>query len=70
MRLFDEEGYAQLRKVQRDGGNVSKVKSMLDITINTVGAYKGPWVRAELIAAVFGSMLAYYALTTKSKVQA
>lgn len=70
VRLFDEEGYAHLRKAQRDGANLSKVKSMLDITINTIGAYKGPWVRAELVAALFGSILAYYALTTKSKVQA
>lgn len=70
VRLFDEEGYTQLRKVQRDGGNVSKVKSMLDITVNTTGAYKGPWVRAELVAALIAGVLAYYALTTKSKVQA
>lgn len=69
VRLFDEEGYANLRKVQRDGGKVSNVKSLIDITINTKSAYKGPWVKAELIAGLIVAGVAYFAVTTKAKVQ-
>ncbi|XP_037818868.1 translocon-associated protein subunit delta [Lucilia sericata] len=70
VRLFDEDGYSNLRKVQRDGGKVSSVKSLVDITINTKSAYKGPWVKAELVAALLVGAIAYFAVTTKSKVQA
>ncbi|XP_061400534.1 translocon-associated protein subunit delta [Musca vetustissima] len=69
VRLFDEDGYANLRKVQRDGGKVSNVKSLVDITISTKSAYKGPWVKAELVAALIVGGIAYFAVTTKSKVQ-
>ncbi|CAD7013568.1 translocon-associated protein subunit delta [Ceratitis capitata] len=69
LRLFDEEGYASVRKAQRDGDNVSNVKSLVDITVATKGAYKGPWVKAELVAALVVGGIAYFAFTAKSKVQ-
>jgi len=69
VRLFDEDGYANVRKAQRDGDKVSSVKSLLDITVPTKGAYKGPWIKAELLAAFLVGGVAYFAFTTKSKVQ-
>uniref|UniRef100_A0A1A9WQL3 Translocon-associated protein subunit delta n=1 Tax=Glossina brevipalpis TaxID=37001 RepID=A0A1A9WQL3_9MUSC len=69
VRLFDEEGYSSLRKAQRDGGKVSNVKSLIDVTIVTKSAYKGPWVKAELVAAFLIAGVAYFAITTKNKVQ-
>lgn len=69
VRLFDEEGYANVRKAQRDGDKVSSVKSLLDISVPTKGAYKGPWIKAELLAAILVGGVAYFAFTTKSKVQ-
>ncbi|KAH8416062.1 hypothetical protein KR222_007345 [Zaprionus bogoriensis] len=69
VRLFDEEGYANVRKAQRDGDKVSSVKSLLDIAVPTKGAYKGPWIKAELLAAFLVGGVAYFAFTTKSKVQ-
>jgi len=69
VRLFDEEGYANVRKAQRDGDKVSNVKSLIDINVATKSAYKGPWVKAELVAALFVGCVAYFAFTTKSKVQ-
>ncbi|XP_067632386.1 translocon-associated protein subunit delta [Eurosta solidaginis] len=69
LRLFDEEGYANVRKAQRDGDQVANVKSLIDITVATKGAYKGPWVKAELVAALAVGGIAYFAFTTKSKVQ-
>ncbi|EDW32524.1 GL10399 [Drosophila persimilis] len=70
VRLFDEDGYANVRKAQRDGDKVSSVKSLLDITVPTKSAYKGPWIKAELLAAFLVGGVAYFAFTTKSKVQA
>lgn len=69
VRLFDEDGYANVRKAQRDGDKVSSVKSLLDISVPTKGAYKGPWIKAELLAAFLVGGVAYFAFTTKSKVQ-
>ncbi|XP_064543792.1 translocon-associated protein subunit delta [Drosophila montana] len=69
VRLFDEDGYANVRKAQRDGDKVSSVKSLLDITVPTKSAYKGPWVKAEILAAVLVGGVAYFAFTTKGKVQ-
>ncbi|XP_017482041.1 PREDICTED: translocon-associated protein subunit delta [Rhagoletis zephyria] len=69
VRLFDEEGYANVRKAQRDGDKVANVKSLVDITVATKGAYKGPWVKAELVAALAVGGIAYFAFTAKSKVQ-
>ncbi|KAL9921153.1 translocon-associated protein delta [Glossina fuscipes fuscipes] len=70
VRLFDDEGYSSLRKAQRDGGaKASNVKSIIDVTVTTKGAYKGPWVKAELVAAFLIAGVAYFAITTKNKVQ-
>jgi len=69
VRLFDEDGYANVRKAQRDGDKVSSVKSLLDISVPTKGAYKGPWIKAEILAAFLVGGVAYFAFTTKSKVQ-
>uniref|UniRef100_D3TNK3 Translocon-associated protein subunit delta n=1 Tax=Glossina morsitans morsitans TaxID=37546 RepID=D3TNK3_GLOMM len=69
VRLFDEEGYSSLRKAQRDGAKASNVKSIIDVTVTTKGAYKGPWVKAELVAAFLIAGVAYFAITTKNKVQ-
>ncbi|XP_011191175.1 translocon-associated protein subunit delta [Zeugodacus cucurbitae] len=69
VRLFDEEGYANVRKAQRDGDKVANVKSLVDITVATKSAYKGPWVQAELVAALAVGGIAYFAFTAKSKVQ-
>ncbi|EDW47407.1 translocon-associated protein subunit delta [Drosophila sechellia] len=69
VRLFDEDGYANVRKAQRDGDKVSSVKSLLDISVPTKGAYKGPWIKAELLAAFLVGGFAYFAFTTKGKVQ-
>ncbi|KAH8372895.1 hypothetical protein KR009_007453 [Drosophila setifemur] len=70
VRLFDEDGYANVRKAQRDGDKVSSVKSLLDIAVPTKSAYKGPWVKAELLAAFLVGGVAYFAFNTKGKVQA
>ncbi|XP_037949382.1 translocon-associated protein subunit delta-like [Teleopsis dalmanni] len=69
VRLFDEDGYTDIRKAQRDGESINAIKSLIDISVPTKGAYKGPWVKAELLAAVVVSAVAYFAFTTKSKVQ-
>ena len=70
VRLFDEEGYSNIRKAQRDGDKVVSIKSLADIVMATHKAYKGPWVNSELVAALVVGCVAYFALTTKSKVQA
>ncbi|EDW85523.1 uncharacterized protein Dwil_GK23102 [Drosophila willistoni] len=70
LRLFDEDGYTYLRKAIRNGDKVSSVKSLLDITVSIKNAYKGPWVKAELLAAFLVGGMAYFAVTNKSKVQA
>ncbi|XP_055377933.1 translocon-associated protein subunit delta [Condylostylus longicornis] len=67
VRLFDEEGYSNLRKAQRIGEDLSTVKSLSEFVINATGAYKGPWVNSELLAILIAGITSYFALTTRSK---
>lgn len=70
IRLFDEEGFSSIRKVQREGGQISSVKSISEVVVSIPSAYNGPWVNSELLVAFLAIFVGYFAYTTKSKLQA
>lgn len=70
VRLFDEEGYSNIRKVQREGGQISSVKSLAEVVVSIPSVYNGPLVNSELLVAVLTIFIGYFAYTTKSKLQA
>ncbi|XP_037047220.1 translocon-associated protein subunit delta [Bradysia coprophila] len=67
VRLFDEEGFGAVRKAQRSGSNVNSLKELASVSVYHSGAYNGPWINSEILAAVLAAVVAYVAFSTKSK---
>jgi len=67
VRLFDEEGFAAVRKAQRSGADVSSIPALAEISVTHPGAFNGPYVNSEILAAGLSILVAYVALSTKSK---
>jgi translocon-associated protein subunit delta len=65
VNLYDEEGYYDVKKA-RDRGEGSTVKPLVTIIVNYPGAYKGPWVNSELLAAALSILVFYLAYTSKA----
>lgn len=70
VRLFDEEGFAALRKVQRSGGDIADVPALATVNVYHAGAFSGPLVNSEILAALLAVGVAYIAFATKSKLLA
>ncbi|KAF2890643.1 hypothetical protein ILUMI_15530 [Ignelater luminosus] len=67
LRLFDEDGYTTLRKAIRAGEDLSAVSPLFTVTINHPGAFTGPWLKSEFLAAALAFVVAYLALSSRSK---
>lgn len=70
VHLFDEDGYATLRKLLRNGEDTSSAKPLVTIVVNHPGAYQGPWVNSEFMAVMLAALVWYLAFTAKSKLLA
>lgn len=66
IRLFDEEGFAAVRKAHRSGA-ASSVTPLAEVNVNHPGAFNGPYVNSEILAAGLSILVAYVAFSTKSK---
>ncbi|XP_026776742.1 translocon-associated protein subunit delta [Pangasianodon hypophthalmus] len=70
VKFFDEEAYSVLRKAQRNNEDVEAIKPLFSVNVEHRGAWSGPWVSSEVLAAVIGIVLYYLAYSTKSSIQA
>ncbi|XP_053694899.1 translocon-associated protein subunit delta [Sabethes cyaneus] len=70
VRLFDEESFAAVRKAQRAGEDVQAVKPLTSLLGHYPGAYKGPWINSEILAAGVVGVVAYVAFSTRTKLLA
>ncbi|EDS33224.1 translocon-associated protein, delta subunit [Culex quinquefasciatus] len=70
IRLFDEESFAAVRKAQRAGEDIQSVKALTSVQISFPGAYKGPWINSEILAAGVVAFVAYVAFSTRTKLLA
>ncbi|XP_053500313.1 translocon-associated protein subunit delta [Ictalurus furcatus] len=70
VKFFDEEAYSTLRKAQRNNEDVEAIKPLFSVNVEHRGAWNGPWVSSEILAAVIGIVLYYFAYSTKSSIQA
>ncbi|XP_045603376.1 translocon-associated protein subunit delta [Procambarus clarkii] len=70
IKLYDEQGYAALRKAQRGNEDTSTVQAIATINLYHPGAYRGPWVQSETMAIVAAIFIYYYALTQKTRLMA
>uniref|UniRef100_A0A8C4SFQ2 Translocon-associated protein subunit delta n=1 Tax=Erpetoichthys calabaricus TaxID=27687 RepID=A0A8C4SFQ2_ERPCA len=68
--FFDEESYSVLRKAQRNNEDLSTIKPLFTVNVDHRGAWSGPWISTEVIAAAIGITVYYLAFTAKSTIQA
>lgn len=70
VKFFDEESYSALRKAQRNNEDVSRIRPLFTVSVDHRGAWNGPWVSTEVLAAAVGLLVYYFAFSTKSSIQA
>ncbi|XP_030624467.1 translocon-associated protein subunit delta-like [Chanos chanos] len=70
VKFFDEESYSALRKAQRNNENVETIKPLFVVNVDHRGAWSGPWVSTEVLAALIGILVYYLAFNAKSTIQA
>ncbi|CAN8178900.1 unnamed protein product [Coccothraustes coccothraustes] len=70
VKFFDEESYSALRKAQRNNEDVSRIRPLFTVNVEHRGAWNGPWVSTEVVAAAIGLVVYYLAFSTKSSIQA
>lgn len=70
IRIFDEDGYAAIRKALRGNEPISSVPEFFSVNVYHPGAYNGPWLRSEFVAVVISLLVSYFAITTKAKIVA
>ncbi|KAK1898089.1 Translocon-associated protein subunit delta [Dissostichus eleginoides] len=59
-----------LRKAQRNNEDVNAIQPLFSVNIDHRGAWNGPWVATEVVAALMGILVYYLAFTAKSTIQA
>ncbi|CAM5072609.1 unnamed protein product [Natator depressus] len=70
VKFFDEESYSALRKAQRNNEDVSAIRALFTVSVDHRGAWSGPWVSTEVLAAAIGLLVYYLALSAKGTIQA
>ena len=70
MRVFDEDGYAAVKKAQRNNEDSSKVKEIQTVSVYHKGAYTGPLFQTELVAILLFGGIFYWAQSTRNDIQA
>ncbi|XP_061684090.1 translocon-associated protein subunit delta [Syngnathoides biaculeatus] len=70
VKFFDEESYSALRKAQRNNEDVNAIQPLFSVNVDHRGAWNGPWVSTEVVAALTGILLYYIAFTAKNSIQA
>ncbi|MPC22584.1 Translocon-associated protein subunit delta [Portunus trituberculatus] len=70
IKLYDDQGYAALRKAQRGNEDTSTVQPIAVINLYHPGAYRGPWIQSETMAILAAIFIYYYALTQKTRLMA
>nr|ABI52721.1 translocon associated complex TRAP delta-subunit [Argas monolakensis] len=69
VKVYDEDGYAALRKAQRTGEDPKSVTPVFTLNVNHAGSYQGPWVQSEFVAMVAAVLLWYFAYSAKCRLQ-
>lgn len=70
VKLFDDEGYSNLRKAIRNNEDTSSVELVAQFSLYYSRAYQGPWINSEFLAAVLSIAVWYFAYSAKSKLLA
>ncbi|KAH0628799.1 hypothetical protein JD844_010342 [Phrynosoma platyrhinos] len=57
-------------QAQRNNEDVSDIKPLFTVSVDHRGAWSGPWVSTEVLAAFIGLLVYYMAFSAKSNIQA
>jgi len=69
LKMFNDEGFAAYRKVQRSEGDLSSVAPLFTVTINHPGASReGLFVQTEFLAVVTSLLVWWGANTMRSQI--
>ncbi|TRY70963.1 hypothetical protein TCAL_11625 [Tigriopus californicus] len=66
IRLYDEEGFAAVKRILERDEDPSSVKPLVQIEINYPGAYTGPWMKSEHLASLMIFLVFYLAYSSKN----
>uniref|UniRef100_UPI00358EF22C translocon-associated protein subunit delta-like n=1 Tax=Myxine glutinosa TaxID=7769 RepID=UPI00358EF22C len=69
VKFYDEEAFGALRKAQRSTGDIESVKALFTVNVDHRGAWNGPWVATEVLAAGVGILIFYFANHMKTLIQ-
>lgn len=67
VKLYDENGYASLKKALRNSEDILSVPVFAEVLINSPGVYSGPWLSCEFLAVGFSIAVAYAAIHFRTK---
>lgn len=67
LNIYNENGYAGIRKALRAGEDISTVPIFSQIKINHPGIYVGPWFSCECLAVSLAVVMAYIAVHFRTK---
>lgn len=65
--LYDNDGYTLYRKAVRAGEDINTVPTLIKISITHPGAFQGPWLKSEFLAASLSLVVAYLAFSSRAK---
>lgn len=67
VNLYDENGYAALKKAFRNNEDISGIPVFAQVSVNHPGIYSGPWLSCEFLAVGFSIAVAYAAIHFRTK---
>ena len=70
LRIFNEDGFFNYKKAQRNNEDLSKIKEVHNISFEHQANYRGPYLQSELVAILFFGTIFYVAQSAKSSIQA
>nr|XP_048689347.1 translocon-associated protein subunit delta isoform X2 [Caretta caretta] len=57
-------------QAQRNNEDISAIRALFTVSVDHRGAWSGPWVSTEVLAAAIGLLVYYLALSAKGTIQA
>jgi len=69
INLHTEDGYAAVRKAQRNNEDIGKITPLSTITVQHKGSYSGPWVQTPMMATAVALLVVYFAYSRKAAIQ-
>jgi len=67
INIINEDSYNQIKKAVKAGQSPPSVTPIATTNLNHPGAYNGPWLNSEHLAAILGIGVTYIAISQRAK---